>query len=182
MQPPRDAVFAGALADLAAHGEHLVDGRWRVLGVEAGLGEEVFVVPEHGDAGVPRDGVVAALEVADAAPEGGEPFGLFGRRDRLVHIDEDVVLQEAGQVVDVGQVWGRVADQGSEEFFGHFAAADINPFDFYAGTRLLVLGDHAQDVVGERIAEGNGPELEGDRGVLARLRAAGRKDEEEAEG
>ena len=151
----------------------------RALGVEAGLGEEVFVVPEHGDADVPRDGVVAALEVADAAPEIFEPFGLCGWRDRLVHVDEDVVLQEAGQVVDVGQVWGGVADQGGEELLGHFAAANIDPLDFYAGVGLLVLGDHAQDVVGECIAEGNGPELEGDGGVLARLRATGRKDEEE---
>ena len=173
MQPPRNAVFAGALADLTAHGEHLVNGgRW-VLGIEAGLGEEVFVVPEHGDADVPGNGVVAALEVADAAPEIFEPFGLFGRCDRLVHVDEDVVLQEAGQVVDVSQVWGRVADQGGEKLLGHFAAADIDPLDFYARMRLLVLGDHAQDVVGKCIAESNGPELEGDSGVLARLRATG---------
>ena len=91
-------------------------------------------------------------------------------------------MQEAGQIVDVGQVWGRVADQGGEELLGHFAAADINPFDLYAGMRLLVLVDHAQDVVGKCIAEGNGPELEGDGGVLARLRATGRKDEEERKG
>ena len=149
------------------------------LGIETSLGEEVFVVPEHGDADVPRDGVVAALEVADAAPEVFEPFGLFSGGDRFVHVDEDVVLQEAGQVVDVSQVWGRVADQSGEELLGHFAAADIDPFDLYAGMRLLVLGDHAQDVVGECIAEGNGPELEGDSGVLARLRTAGRKGEEE---
>ena len=179
MQPPRDAVFAGALTDLAAHDEHLVDGGRRALGVEASLGEEVLVVPEHGDADIPRDGVVAALEVADAAPEVFEPFGLFGWCDRLVHVDEDVVLQEAGQIVDVGQVWGCVADQGGEELFGHFAAADIDPLDLHAGMRLLVLVDHAQDVVGECVAEGNGPELEGDGGVLAWLRATGRKDEEE---
>ena len=144
--------------------------------------KRVLVVPEHGDADIPGDGVVGTLEVADAAPEICEPFGLFSGRDRRVHVDENVVLQEAGQVVDVGQVWGRVSDQGGEKLLGHFAAADIDPLDCYARVRLLVLGDHAQDVVGERIAEGNGPELEGDGGVLARLGAAGGKDEEEGKG
>ena len=151
-------------------------------GLRPAWAKRSLFVPEHGDANVPRDGVVAALEVADAAPEVGEPFGLFGGCDRLVHVDEDVVLQEAGQVVDVGQVGGRVSDQGGEELLGHFAAADINPLDLYARMRLLVFGDHAQDVVGKRIAEGNGPKLEGDGGVLARLGATGGKDEEEGKG
>ena len=76
---------------------------------------------------------------------------------------------------------GASPTKAARNFLGHFAAADIDPLDFYAGMRLLVLVDHAQDVVGECVAEGNGPEFEGDGGVLARLRSAGGEDEEEGE-
>ena len=165
--------------DNASHLQHLVDSPGGTVGVQAGGDEQLAVVPHHGDAAVPGQRVIPPLKESDSRPEIIQALGAFLRGHQRVHVAEDAVLEKAGQVVDVGQVGWSIAHQSGEEFFRHLGTADIHPFDADMGMLCFVGGNHAFDVVGEGIAQGNGPEFEGNGSVSSRLFGATRAQEQE---